>query len=79
MQGKQALLCHQPVEGDDLENAVNEQGKDVAKRFEQLTHPYLNDKIVGYPVAASYVFIVNDEPMYLNMVVVDKCAYEAVA
>ena len=58
MQGKQALLCHQPVEGDDLENAVNEQGKDVAKRFEQSTPlSYSSDGIVGYPVAVPFAFV----------------------
>ena len=63
-----------------MEKAAKEQGKAVFEKFEQLTPPYSNGKRVEYPVAAFFVFVMNDKPMHLNMVVRDRsaCGCEAV-
>ena len=62
-----------------MEKAVEEQGKAVAKSLDQSTPPYLNRKLVRYLIPTPFAFIINDGPIYLNMVVGDRSVCEAVA
>ena len=74
------LVCAQSAEGDDLNPAMKKQGGATAAKFQTVTLTFMrNGKATGNPNSASFAYLNNDVPGYLNKVIGGKSVTEVVA